>query len=56
MVIIKNFTSKMESLKNSKLWLFVTAHPELFTIIGLLIAFYYISLEIEMLFYQLLYC
>ncbi len=42
MVIIKNFTSKMESLKNSKLWLFVTAHPELFTIIGLLIAFYYI--------------
>ena len=32
----------LEYLKNSKIWKFISLHPEIFTIIGLLVAFYYI--------------
>ncbi len=45
MTVIKNLTDKLfllEKLKNNKVVRFVIAHPELFTLIGLLIAFYYI--------------
>ena len=42
MDFINIFNKKFEGIKNTKLWQFICKHPELFTIIGLLIAFYYI--------------
>lgn len=42
MDFINVFNKKFEGIKNTKFGLFICKHPEIFTVIGLLIAFYYI--------------